>query len=295
MNRYRAYVIWFLISLFLSNVFGNYSVLVFWGLQILFCVGTAYEIALVYECRKLENRPLTLLESIKLALFNIDSCPLVESPMMSTLLEEDSILQDNTRTPESRKPSIIKKPMLKVTGRSLSMNLDVKKMEQSARRVRSANNLLSRMSITDHYFLRRWRGELRLSSDLADDGVDSAKYMYGAMYACMGMIFWKNLWILCTLVVPVIYYILKRLSAYLGFSERVEAKKCQICQSIQEWYLVRHEALVPVPVRGLYRVAIIVDNRLTQILKSSIDTVTTTAVILTLVVFVLCGSTPMVG
>ncbi|OXU30627.1 hypothetical protein TSAR_003641 [Trichomalopsis sarcophagae] len=294
--RYSSFVIWFMISLYLSNVFGTYPVLVFCGLQILFLIGFIYEVVLILDLQEMEGNRNSLMDVVRLALSNFDVST-SNTTGMPTLIEDESLVEGenfDTKEPEGNEiKRLSTKPFLKVTGRSLSMDSDVGKTvyDHPARRVRSASNVYSgRISISDRYFLKKLRSELRMSLDLEDNNVDTDKYMYVAMYACIGMILWKHKWIVVILIVPVAYYYLKKLSSYFGIGKGILNQCQKMVNSIKLWCEERNQALIPVNIRGLYKVSIIVDQKITQMLKGSVDAVATTAVILGLLIFVICTS-----
>lgn len=284
-----------MISLYLSNVFGTYPVLVFCGLQMLFLIGFIYEVVLILDRQEMDGKRTSLMDVVRLALSNIDVST-SNTTGMPILIEDESLIVESedfdTKEPQSNDiKHVPSKPFLKVTGRSLSMDSDVGKTvyDQPTRRVRSASNICSgRITISDRYFLKKLRSELRMSLDLEDNNVDTDKYMYVAMYACIGMILWKHKWIVVILIVPVAYYYLKKLSSYFGIGKGILNQCQKIVDSIKLWCEERHQALIPVNIRGLYKVSIIVDQKMTQVLKGSVDAVATTAVILGLIIFVIC-------
>mgnify|MGYP005983690431 FL=1 len=60
--------------------------------------------------------------------------------------------------------------------------------------------------------------------------------------------------------------------------------------AINDWCNERHDALVPVPIRGLYRVVHKINTFLKTSVKESIDTVASCVVILGLIIFLTCAS-----
>ena len=292
--RNSSFVIWFMISLYLSNALGTYPIFVFCSLQILFLIGFIYEVVIILDYQEMNGKKTSFMDAVRLALTNVDiSKP---NPTGMPVLEENESLvveSEQSDAKESYEELKTSKPFLKLTGRSLSMNSDVGKTvyDHPTRRVRSASNIPSgRISISDRYFLKKLRADLRMSLDLEDHTVDTDKYMYGAMYACIGMILWKHKWIIITLIIPIAYYYLKLLNSYFGIGKTILNQCNKITDLIDSWCEERHQALIPVNIRGLYKVSIIVDQKITQILKGSVDAVATTAVILGLIVFVICTS-----
>lgn len=294
--RYTSFFIWLILSMYLSNVLGTYPLVVFVSLQILFLIGFIYEVLLVLDHQEINGKKCSFIEAVSITIANqtvMSSC----DSKLPILLEDESFSDsEKSETNENEKKewkALKPKPFLKVTGKSLSVDGDIGKTlhDHPARRAKSASNVLGdKMSISDRYFLRKLRADLRMSFDLEDNNVDTDKYMYGAMYACIGMILWKNKWIVVILIIPIAYYYLKQLYIYFGIGKIILDQYNKLIASMKFWCLERQQALLPVSVKGVFKVSIIVDQKMTQILKESVDAVATTAVIVGLLVFVLCSS-----
>jgi hypothetical protein len=249
----------------------------------------------------MNGKKTSFMNVVKFALNNVDVST-SHTTKMPTLLEDESLIAEEEEENEGfvMKNSEVKdakdlpaKPFLKTIGRSYSMDPNVGKpsYEHPTRRVRSTSNISSdKISISDRYFLKKLRAELRMSLDLEDNRVDTDKYMYGAMYACIGMILWKHKWIAIILIIPIAYYYMKQFSSYFIIGNTIFGQCHKITQRINSWCRERHQALIPVNIRGLFKVIIIVDRKMSQILRESVDSVVTTAVILGLIIFVICTS-----
>ncbi|XP_011498566.1 PREDICTED: transmembrane protein 245 isoform X2 [Ceratosolen solmsi marchali] len=294
---YRSsFIMWLIISLFISNALGAYQVFIFCSLQILFLVGFIYEVILILDHHEMNGKRTSFINVVKSAFNNIDES-ITNTTKMPTLLEDESLITEDESV---TKKSAIKeandlaiKPFLKTIGRSFSMDPNVRKSSEDhlTRRVCSTSNITSdKISITDRYVLKKLRAELRMSLDIEVNNVDTDKYMYGAMYACIGMILWKHKWIAIILIMPMAYFYLKKFSSYFGIGNGVLKQCRRAIDLISLWCQERHQALIPISMRGLFKVIIIIDRKMTQILKESVDSVATTAVILGLIVFVLCTS-----
>lgn len=123
-----------------------------------------------------------------------------------------------------------------------------------------------------------------------DDSVASDIYLYTLPWACCAMLFWKNITLLPLLPLPIIIYMLKHVGFYLGIWQWLGGHFVKLMEIIKNWCDERFDALVPIPIRGLYRIvlksnAVIKDN-----VKDSIDTVSSIVVILGLIIFVTCAS-----
>ncbi|KAL3286205.1 hypothetical protein HHI36_000716 [Cryptolaemus montrouzieri] len=110
------------------------------------------------------------------------------------------------------------------------------------------------------------------------------------MWACGAMLFWKNVMLLPLLPLPILFYTFKHIGLYLGIWQCIYAQFCSILTMSQEWFDERHDALVPIPIRGLYHVIHKVNTSIKTIIKDSIDTVSSCVVILGLIVFLFCAS-----
>ncbi|XP_018397233.1 PREDICTED: transmembrane protein 245 [Cyphomyrmex costatus] len=305
--RYMSFVIWFIISMYLSSIVGTYQVLVFAALQILCVIGFIYEVILIMDGHELNGRHLTFSQAASFALTN----ELVPSQQedKSTLFDE----QTNDCIPEGESintpiysqekaegsPSADVKDIKKICStlrhgvKSLSLDTDdglSTVMGMTTRRPVYNIHYMNRATLRDRYLLNKIRAELRTSLDIQDDEVDTDKYMYGALYACAGMLLWKHRWIAHVLVIPLAYYIVKQLGSYFGFWKMILRNCNSMIEILKSWCMDRHQALIPSNIRGLYKISIIVDEKLRNILNNSVNAVATTSVILGLIVFTTCTS-----
>lgn len=284
--RYMSFVIWFIITMYLSSMAGTYRVLVFAALQILCVIGFIYEVVLIMESQELNGRHLTFSEAARFALTN----NLLPSPQEEISSESDRT-QTNDEILEEENPSDTPlRPSEEEARKSArfikSMSLD----SSSAHKPRPACNVHSVTPLRNRYLLGKIKEDLRMSLDMQDDEVDTDKYMYGALYACIAMLLWKHRWISHILVIPLVYYIVKQVGGYFGFREMIRRRCGSTIQAARSWCLERHQALIPSNIRGLYKVSIILDEKLRDVLKASVNAVATTSVILGLIVFTTCAS-----
>jgi len=297
-----SFVMWFIISMYLSSMAGAYRVLVFTALQILCAIGFIYEVIVLMDSQELNGRHLTFSQTACFALTNNLLPSLQENKSASSednkqendCIPEDESIDTPIRSREERSASanaasireIHSAPRLGIK----SMSLDTDAGLSSARK--PTYNMYSVIRAKrDRYLLSKiWKTELRTSLDIQDNEVDTDKYMYGALYACAGMLLWKHRWITHILVIPLIYYIIKQLGNYFGFWEVILGYCDSTMQTFKLWCMERHQALVPSNIRGLYKVSIIVDEKLRNVLKGSVNAVATTSVILGLIIFTTCTS-----
>lgn len=177
-------------------------------------------------------------------------------------------------------------PKLGVKSMSLDTDASLSSAAGGIRNVYST----TRSMLRDRYLLGKIRAELRTSLDMQDNEVDTDKYMYGALYACASMLLWKHRMIAHVLVIPLAYYVVKQLGSYFGCWEMIFRHYDSTIQTLKSWCMERHQAIIPSNIRGLYKVGIIVDEKLRSVLKNSVNAVATTSVILGLIVFTTCAS-----
>lgn len=281
--RYTSFVIWLIITMYLSSMAGTYRVLVFAALQILCAIGFIYEVVLIMESQELNGRHLTFSEAARFALTNnLLPSPQEEIPSGS---DRTQILKQESPSNKSFRPSE-EETRRQARFSVKSMSLD----SSSAHKPRPPYNVPSVTTLGNRYLLGKIKEDLRTSLDMQDDEVDTDKYMYGALYACIAMLLWKHRWISHILVIPLVYYIVKQVGGYFGFWEMIRRRCGSTIQAARSWCLERHQALVPSNVRGLYKVSIILDEKLRNVLKASVNAVATTSVILGLIVFTTCAS-----
>lgn len=145
-------------------------------------------------------------------------------------------------------------------------------------------------NIQDTYFLPSAK---RMNSFLQIDNLEQSSsdfYLYSVMWACIIMLFWKNLFLLPILPIPIIIYIVKRLGTYLSVWCWCSTYWEKLTNAIYEWCVTRQNALISPHVRGLYKLTRSINARWKQIVKESIDTVSSCVVIFGLIIFVVCAS-----
>ncbi|KAK2580315.1 hypothetical protein KPH14_012552 [Odynerus spinipes] len=293
--RYTSFVLWFIISLYLSNILGAYQVIIFLILQVLYFIGFIYEVLLLMEAQETEDQQIKLTDAICFVLTN-NTLPKIEDSSEIEKKKIESTEEIINKATIENAPTVMKSstPAEKVTPKSVSMfsNTGMSYAKSTPQESKSAYSIssTSRSALQDRYFLKRLKTELRMSLDREDDKVDTAKYMYGALYACIGMLLWKHKWIIQLLMIPIAYYFAKQLGSYFGLWKLVYKQYKYIVEILRNWCEERNQALVPANVRGLYKVAMIADQKLQKVLKGSIDAVTTTAVIVGVIVFTICTS-----
>lgn len=115
-------------------------------------------------------------------------------------------------------------------------------------------------------------------------------YVYSLIWACIVMLFWKNTMLLPILPIPILIYLIKHVGLYLGIWGTVYNYSCKVREVVVFWCSERADALLPAPIRGLYKATQKVNVTLKNAIKDSIDTVASCVVITALIVFVVCAS-----
>lgn len=251
------------------------------------------------ENDEVDGKPVTLGDAVQIALFGSNE----ESKVSFDNGEEEKELKEESATEEEEKNDKFNeetstpleastlsanknKITLNLSGRSISMDSESK--IESLRSRRSRIKKFKNKNLRDRNILRKIRNELSL--DKSDEDVDTGKYMYGAMWACGCMLLWKQKWILSFLIIPFVWYVVKQVSRSFGFSSIIKNHLNSLIIYSKNWYQERQEAIIPAHIRGLYKVYIIIDKKLSKILKGSVDSVATIIVILGLIIFVFCSS-----
>lgn len=300
--NYISLGIWLIFSLYISNTLGMYQVPLFCILQILCLAGFAYQIILIMEETETACKPITFTEAVHLALTgNEKIITITKTP--EEVEEEENIFVEQLTTPNITADEI-KEPLPEPIGKVLSLKILRKAVSLDAGRAdepdlsgspthirRSSSYPNSQInSLRQRYFLRKLRTDFRMSLDNPDDKVDTGKYMYGAVYACTGMLLWKHKWILTILILPICWYVVKQMAKYFGFWNIINNRVSTVLEYFNVWYDERKNALVPAHVIGLYKIYLIIDKKMRDILKASVDTVATIVVILAVLIFACCAS-----
>ncbi|XP_012272149.1 transmembrane protein 245 isoform X2 [Orussus abietinus] len=303
--RYTSFVAWFMISLYLSNILGAYQIIIFCTLQTLYLIGFIYEVILIIERYELSENRITFMEAMQYALINEQ--PSIEPKLVDPLVTEKNAPLVKTSTPvtvdkniekeatEQSSPSDMKTvPRLDLTRKSITFDTDGSSLPSTSpihgpKLSTSVQRIVKSMA-QEKYFLRKLKTEFRMTLDVEENKSDTDKYMYGALYACGGMILWKHRWIMHIMIIPIAYYFLKRIGSYFDFWNIIEGHFQAILDKIKLWCKDRHQALLPANIMGLYKLYVIIDEKITQGLKASINSVATITVILGLLVFTICAS-----
>ncbi|CAL8141171.1 unnamed protein product [Orchesella dallaii] len=122
------------------------------------------------------------------------------------------------------------------------------------------------------------------SEDEVDGILDSNKFMYGVLCACLVVQVWNRLWLVHLLPIPVIYFGLKRLGLSFGISEYF---KKTVTEPFIDFYSDKNgpsRDLFPGPIRVLFRVIYEADRKFISVFESYLDMVATIIILVTVVV-----------
>ncbi|XP_022249088.1 transmembrane protein 245-like [Limulus polyphemus] len=125
---------------------------------------------------------------------------------------------------------------------------------------------------------------------LKEDPKLSNLYLYRLAWACILTEFWLNLWLLNLLPLPVIYLAVKKLGCHFGLFNFIKENISAGWEVGMRWCQSRKEALVPAPIRGLAKMLARGDRKVIDILEDSIDTFTSTSVILFVLILTSIGT-----
>lgn len=115
-------------------------------------------------------------------------------------------------------------------------------------------------------------------------------YIYTLIWACVIMLFWKNMMLLPILPIPILIYFIKHIGLYLGIWGILNNYYTVLKEHLVCWSCERIDAIAPVPIRGLYKILQKFNASLKNSIKDSIDTVSSCVVIFALLIFVVCAS-----
>ncbi|XP_057672498.1 transmembrane protein 245 [Diorhabda carinulata] len=287
--HYSSIVIWIFGSSCLAKQFGYYQLPVFILLQIVIFGGFISEVYEHYKTMKESGQPITLPESLSQV---FHESHVIEEEIIDSG-KEDVEEDDIVTLPEEKKEEM--KSIKDKSKDPLSLDL----FESTNPIINQKPKLLKR-SLSQPYFSSKIIGDSALrfgkkisyshTSLIDTESCSSTFYLITVMWACIVMFFWKNLMFLLLLPFPILYYIIKHLGYYIGLWSYLYEKVCDIFEKIASWCHERHDALVPVPIRGLYNIIHKLNSFLKNAVKNGIDTVASCVVIFGLIIFLICTS-----
>lgn len=135
------------------------------------------------------------------------------------------------------------------------------------------------------------KAESKRPENLTDgDEYLSDFYIYSLIWACICMLFWKNVMLLPFLPIPILIYVTKHVGLYLGIWNWLYGYWCLTRDTLHNWCDERSDALLPLPLKGLWNIMGKANTTIKGGIKDSIDTVASCVVIFGLLIFVACAS-----
>lgn len=249
---------------------------------------------------------LTLLESVQL-LFNVSTTEVIKE--VSSEKKENMLTKEDENFASFESSVQVKHP----NPWSLDLFEDSKK---------SKSNLLLNKKQTDHIMSQKEdkKTECKITRSISQPQIHTAQYsyqtkkpieshtqniwpetlegehnvstfyLYTLIWACVTMLFWKNLVLLPILPILLLIYLIKHVSVYFGVWSLLFSYYVGLREQMYHWCSQRVDALVPLPVRGLCRISVSINDSLKNSVNNSIDSLASCIVIFGLLMFVMCTS-----
>ncbi|VEN49353.1 unnamed protein product [Callosobruchus maculatus] len=280
--HYASILIWLLCSCSVARLFWSFQLPVFILLQGIFFGGFLSEVYEIHHTMSRTGHPISISKSLSLA-FHDKPLDLDESENNSSGNEKETsqgihlIQQQSNQTPDINE---LLKPAARKKDKILKRSLSQPQLLKSSTKLHKGTILSLGKKLSLSYS----------NSSLIAESYGSTFYLYTVLWLCIMMLFWKNIMLLPLLPVPILFYMLKHLGVYLGLWNYLYNMCMDVFHTAKAWCEERHDALVPVPIRGLYRVIHRANTVLKMSINDSIDTVASCVVILGLIVFLICAS-----
>nr|CAH7737375.1 unnamed protein product [Callosobruchus chinensis] len=280
--HYASILIWLLCSCSVARLFGSFQLPVFILLQGIFFGGFLSEVYEIHHTMSRTGHPISISKSLSLA-FHDKPLDLDESENNISGNEKETsqgihlIQQQANQTPDINE---LLKPAARKKDKLLKRSLSQPQLLKNSTKLHKGTILSLGKKLSLSYS----------NSSLISESYGSTFYLYTVLWLCIMMLFWKNIMLLPLLPVPILFYMLKHLGVYLGLWTYLYDMFMDVFLTVKAWCEERHDALVPVPIRGLYRVIHRANTMLKMSINDSIDTVASCVVILGLIVFLICAS-----
>ncbi|XP_072383080.1 transmembrane protein 245 [Diabrotica undecimpunctata] len=305
--HYASIGIWLLCSSCLAKQFNYYQLPVFIVAQIIFFGGFISEVYEYYSCMNKEGQSVTLLESVSSVL---NERQVADEEIETIEQENPEEIADTVALPEPPKfvqPDGQKEKQGTTSNNPrdpLSLDLFDNGTSVGSTSQKGQDNIFKtkpplKRSLSQPYFSSKGTSDSAFkfgrkigyshSSLIDTQTYESNFYLMSVMWACVVMLFWKNIMLLFLLPIPILFYIVKYVGYYIGLWNYMYEKCCDIFEIVASWCHQRHDALVPVPIRGLYHIIHKVNQLLKNAVKDSIDTVASCVVIFGLIIFLACA------
>ncbi|ODM93815.1 Transmembrane protein [Orchesella cincta] len=123
-----------------------------------------------------------------------------------------------------------------------------------------------------------------VSEDEVDGVLDSNKFLYSVLCACLVVQVWHRLWLVHLLPIPVIYFGLKRLGLSFGIFDYFQKTVVQPFVKFYSTQCGPSNDLFPAPVRMLFRIIYEADRKFISMFESYLDMLATIIILVAVVV-----------
>lgn len=114
----------------------------------------------------------------------------------------------------------------------------------------------------------------------------NSTYIYTLLWACTLVQLWRHVWLWPLLAFPAGYLIIRRVGSQCGLWQFIWERIKDLASSANTILEERMDAIFPAPVRGFGKLTLRGDKKVISFLEQSIDTFTSIAAILSVIIFV---------
>lgn len=310
--HYASMMVWLVLSLFIAKQFGAFQIPIFILLQGILLGGLVFEIMDIQEQLRLSESDSSIFSAIKFAIHG------KEKEYIKLELQDKGNGEENTETMQeevNKEENILDEPEIRKDPWSLDLFDEASKSRlkntnvlivdkgrvqmikkpavfESPAKVRRSFSQPSvpGLNLKNKVGLLSWRKRSSRTFKVQNGEYASDFYICSLLWGCAIVFFWKNLMLVPILCIPIAIYFIKRCGAYLGIWSMLYTHGANFLCKVTNWCHERNDAIIPVPIRGLYRIVYKANQFIKKNVKESIDTVSSCVVILGLLVFVLCAS-----
>ncbi|GIY36834.1 hypothetical protein CDAR_416361 [Caerostris darwini] len=115
-------------------------------------------------------------------------------------------------------------------------------------------------------------------------------YIYGLLWMCFFVQLYRNMWLCYLMLIPCMYMGAKRAVVKFGVWSFIKEKCWNIVESCRGTFDQRKDALIPAPLRGLWKLLTVGDKKFLELLEGSIDTFTSMMAIFAVFFFAVIGT-----
>ncbi|CAL1288949.1 unnamed protein product [Larinioides sclopetarius] len=131
-----------------------------------------------------------------------------------------------------------------------------------------------------------------LQDTVSDDSEEKMSnfYIYGLLWMCFFVQLYRNMWLCYLLLIPCMFMGIKRAVVKFGVWSFIKEKSQNMRESGQGVFEQRKDALIPAPLRGLWKLLTVGDKKFLELLDGSIDTFTSMMAIFAVFFFAVIGT-----